>query len=182
MNILEHIIILPGACALESLDEEIIRIIIEEGYATEVNYPFLIKPNFSTLGSIIEITSGYQIDFTQNHTIRDLLGFNSVKLYEEYNLSDKSFDIISFDNIFIECDIARGMIFNGKRSSIIHNFTMDVDPGYKFIEKFQGGIQWYMMQNKDLISNISFKLRNENGEIVSFNGQSITFRLSIKEV
>ena len=35
---------------------------------------------------------------------------------------------------------------------------------------------------KDFISNISFKLRNENGEIVSFNGQSITFRLSIKEV
>ena len=59
---------------------------------------------------------------------------------------------------------------------------MDVDPGYKFIEKFQGGIQWYMVENKDFISNISFKLRNENGEIVSFNGQSITFRLSIKEV
>ena len=59
---------------------------------------------------------------------------------------------------------------------------MDVDPGYKFIEKFQGGIQWYMMENKDFISSISFKLRNENGEIVSFNGQSITFRLSIKDV
>ena len=39
-----------------------------------------------------------------------------------------------------------------------------------------------MMENKDFISSISFKLRNENGEIVSFNGQSITFRLSIKEV
>ena len=33
--------------------------------------------------------------------------------------------------------IAQGMIFKGKRSTIIHNFTMDVDPGYKFIEKFQ---------------------------------------------
>ena len=51
---------------------------------------------------------------------------------------------------FIECDIAKGMIFNGKRSNIIHNFTMDVDPGYKFIEKFQGGIQWYMMEKKIL--------------------------------
>ena len=182
MNMLEHINIPKGAYELESLNEEIKRIIIEEGYAKEENYPFLIKPNFSTLGSIIEITSGYQIDFTQNKTIRDLLGFNSVKLYEEYNLSDKPVDIISFDNIFIECDIAKGMIFNGKRSNIIHNFTMDVDPGYKFIEKFQGGIQWYMVENKDFISNISFKLRNENGEIVSFNGQSITFRLSIKEV
>ena len=59
---------------------------------------------------------------------------------------------------------------------------MDVDPGYKYIEKFRGGVQWYMMNTKDFISSISFKLRNENNELVSFNSQSITFRLSIKEV
>ena len=74
------------------------------------------------------------------------------------------------------------MIFKGKRSGIIHNFTMDVDPGYKYIERFRGGFQWYMMENKDIISSISFKLSNENNQIVSFNGQSITFRLSIKEI
>ena len=38
-----------------------------------------------------------------------------------------------------------------------------------------------MMDTKGIISSIGFKLKNENGEIVSFNGQSITFRLSIKE-
>ena len=74
------------------------------------------------------------------------------------------------------------MIYTGKRSGIIHNFTMDVSPGYKYIEKIRGKIQWYMMQTKDVISSISFKLKNENNELVSFNGQSITFRLSIKEI
>ena len=74
------------------------------------------------------------------------------------------------------------MIFKGKRSGIIHNFTMDVDPEYKYIEKFQGGVQWYMMESKDIILSICFKLKNENDQIVSFNGQSITFRLSIKEI
>ena len=39
-----------------------------------------------------------------------------------------------------------------------------------------------MMENKDFISAINFKLRNENGNLVSFNGQSIIFRLSIKEL
>ena len=39
-----------------------------------------------------------------------------------------------------------------------------------------------MMDTKDIFSSICFKLKNENSEIVSFNGQSITFRLSIKEV
>ena len=59
---------------------------------------------------------------------------------------------------------------------------MDVDPGYKCIEKFRGGVQWYMMESKDVISSICFKLKNENGNFVSFNGQSLSFRLSIGEI
>ena len=38
------------------------------------------------------------------------------------------------------------------------------------------------MESKDFILNISFNLKNENGKLVSFNGQLISFRLSIKEV
>ena len=59
---------------------------------------------------------------------------------------------------------------------------MDVNPVYKYIEKFRGGVLWYMLQSKDIISSICFKSKNENIELVSFNGQSITFRLSIKEI
>ena len=59
---------------------------------------------------------------------------------------------------------------------------MTVNPGYKYVEWFAGGITWYMMQSKDILSSICFKLKNENNQLVSFNGQSITFRLSIKEI
>ena len=59
---------------------------------------------------------------------------------------------------------------------------MTVDPGYKYVESFTGGITWYMIETKDIISSICFKLKNENGNLLSFNGQSITFRLSIKEI
>ena len=53
-----------GAYEIESLDVEIKRIIIEKGYYTESDYPFRIKPNFSTLGSIVEIlTPGPMISF-----------------------------------------------------------------------------------------------------------------------
>ena len=167
----------PGAYELESLDLEIKGIIIEEEHITEEFYPFSIKPNFSTLGSIIEINNpNFSIDFTYDNTVRDLLGFNAVILEDEYNLSHKPVDIISFNNIFIECDIAKGMIFKGRRSGIIFNFTMAVDPGFNYIHRFDSGIQWYMLENKDFISSISFKLRKENGEVVPFNGQSITFR------
>ena len=181
----DHILITipPGAYEIESLNNEIKRIIINQEHYTETNYPFNIKPNFSTLGSIIEISAqGPVITFIPDDSIGDLLGFNKTTTFEEYNLSPNPVDILSFDNIFIETDIAKGLIFKGKRSGIIHNFTMDVDPGYKYIEKFYGGVQWYMMESKDIISTICFKLKNENGNLVSFNGQSITFRLSIKEI
>ena len=77
------------------------------------------------------------------------------------------------------------MIFKGKRSGIIPNFTMDVDPGFINIEKFRGGVQWYMMESKDIISSIRFKLKKEITGYqltVSINGQSITYSLSIKEI
>ena len=173
----------PGAYEIESLDDEIRRIIIHKGHYTETNYPFKITPNFSTLGSIVEITiTGPQISFVFDDSIGSLLGFNEILVWGKYNLSDNPVDILSFDNIFIECNIAQGMIFKGKRSGIIHNLTLDIDPGYKYVEKFRGGIQWYMMDSKDISSSICFKLKNENGNLVSFNGQSVTFRLSIKEI
>ena len=52
------IIIPPGAYELESLDAEIKRICIIEGHFTESNYLFKNRPEFSTLGSIIEMDVG----------------------------------------------------------------------------------------------------------------------------
>ena len=139
-----QIVITPGAYEMESLNNEIKRIIIDEGHYTEENYPFTIKPNFSTLGSIIQLSvQGPIITFVPHDSIRDLLGFNKTTIFEEYNLSQNPVNILSFDIIFIECNIAQGMIFKSKGSRIIHNLTMDVDPGYKYIEKFRGGVQWY---------------------------------------
>ena len=126
------ITIRPGVYKIKSLNNEIKRIIIDKEYFTEANYPFSIKPNFSTLGSIIEIsTQGPIITFIPDDRIGNLLGFNKTTFFEEYNLSPNPVDILSFDKIFLECNIAQGMIFKGKRSGIIQNFSMDVDHGYK---------------------------------------------------
>ena len=38
------------------------------------------------------------------------------------------------------------------------------------------------MESKDNVSSICFKLKTEDNQLVSFNGQSITFRLLIKKV
>ena len=152
--------ILPGDYETENLSIEIKRIIINERLYGEEIYPFKIKPNFTTLESNIEILPRRPIiSFMLYDNIGDPLGFNAVTKYEQYNLSTTPVDILSFDNFLLEGDVAQGMIYRRKRSVIFHNFTMDVDPGYKFIEKFRGGVQWYMMESKDIISSICFKLR-----------------------
>ena len=122
------------------------------------------------------------VGFVFDDSIGSLLGSDETILYKEYNLSPNLVDVLSFDIMFIETGIAQGMIFKGRRSGIIHNFTMNVSPGYKFVEKFRGGVSWFMLHTKDVISSINLKLKNENGNLVSFNGQSLTFRLSIKEI
>ena len=178
------IIITPGAYEIENLDDEIKRICIIEGHFTESNYLFEIKPNFSTLGSIIEIDVGIitKIDFNPTNSIRDLLGFKPKIVNKENNLSDHPVDILSFDTIFIETNISRVLIFQGKQTGSIHIFTMDVDLGYKYIEKFRGGVQWYIMESKDIISSVCFELKSENANLVSFNGQNKTFCLSIEDI
>ena len=120
----------------------------------------MIKPNFRTLGSFVDLSQpGLIIGFVFDDSIAKLLGFDETILWKEYNLSPNPVDILSIDNIFLECDIARGMVFRGRKSGITHNFTMDVNPVFKYVEKFPGGVQWYMMETKDFISIISFKLK-----------------------
>ena len=173
----------PGAYEIESSDSEIKRKIIDEGHYTEVNYPFTIEPTFSTLGSIIETSAeGPIITFVPDDSIRNLLGFNKTTIFEEKIFSNNTVDILSFDNIFLESDTAHGMTFKDKRSGIKRIFTMDVNPGYKYLENFRGGVQWYMMESKDIISSKCFNFKNENIQIVSFNEESKTFCLSIKEI
>ena len=67
-----------------------------------------------------------------------------------------------------------------KRSGVNHNWTMTVNPGYKYVESFAGGITSFMMEIKDVIPGKSFKLKKIN-ELLSFNRQSISFRLKIRE-
>ena len=167
---------------LESIDAEINRLNIDEAYFTEEDHPFTMKSNFSTLGRSIEIESGrgWKISFVHD-TIRDLLGSNPGVLHDEFNLSDYPVDILSFDNIFVGTDNSQGMIFKGERSGLMHKFILDVGLGYKYLENFRGGVQYYVVETRDFIASISFILKNESGSLSFINGQSITFPLSMKK-
>ena len=65
--------------------------------------------------------------------------------------------------IFLETDFAQGMIFESNRTGIINKYTMELYPGFLYIEMFEGGTQWYMMESNGTVSNISciFKKKSE---------------------
>ena len=78
----------PGIYEIEALDLEIKRVVTDEGHYNESDYPFHIKPDFNTLGSIIEISpQGSVISFSPDDSIGNLLGFSKKTIYEEYNIS-----------------------------------------------------------------------------------------------
>ena len=136
---------------------------------------FFDETNFTTLGSIKEIKLlfvGSQISFVHDNSLRDLLRFDPVVIYEKSNLSPKPVDMSSYDNLLLECDVAYGMIFECKPAGIIHNFTMTIAPGFKYVEGFSGIIRWFMMETIGFFSNISIKLKNGNVDLVSFRGES----------
>ena len=114
-------------------------------------------------------------------SFRNLLGFQETILYIECNLSPNPVDILSFDRFLLGCDFAKGLIDKQKRSGIFHNWTMTVNLVYKNVKAFAGGITWYMMETRDVISSFSFKLKYESDELVIFEGQNISFRLSTNE-
>ena len=90
---------------------------------------------------------GIQFSLVHDDSVQDLLGFKPIALFDEYNLSNNPVDVLSFD-IFLATDIAHGMIFKRKMTDNIHNWTMTVDPGYKYVGKFSGSIHWYMVETK----------------------------------
>ena len=72
-----QITIPPGAYETECLNIEIRRIFIHEEQSTESDDPFQIKPNFSTLGSIIENSpQGPIITFVFDDSNRNLPRFH----------------------------------------------------------------------------------------------------------
>ena len=85
-------------------------------YSRRLRLPLLLRNIISRREPIIS--------FAPDDSVRDLLGFNADTIYEEYNLSPNPVDVLSFDTIFPERDIAQRKTFTSKRSKILHKTTI----------------------------------------------------------
>ena len=83
LGLLQNIFSMPVACGLERLNFGIERIFFYEVHATGEEYAYKIKSKKLTLGSIIEKEPALQINFNQDNTMQDLLGFNPGIIYDK---------------------------------------------------------------------------------------------------
>ena len=116
---------------MESLSDEIEGNKFKKGCFTPELYPFKITPNFSTLGGFIEIKPnfiGSGISFLHDDSRREFLRFDSVVIYDQYNLSHNPVEILSFDNMFMETNIAQGMTFQIDLQPILINLRWTLIP------------------------------------------------------
>ena len=173
-----------GAYELSQINIEIQRQMkIKDHYdITAKSFYISIELNVSTSKAVIIISNkNYQVDFTKGNTICSILGFNSKIIKDPYNIADTIIQITNITAILIDCDIIEGSYINGKESNVIYSFPAFTVPlGYKMNIMVTNPI--YLPVGRQVIRSISFKITDEEGHLIDFNGEEIALAIHLRQV
>lgn len=137
-----------------------------------------VRANYNTLQTCIKSTSD-SIYFNKKSSIGSLLGFSRKVLEpgtEHY--SDKTIDITKINTVIVECNIVCGSYINNMSTHILHQFSLNVSPGYKITETPTTVI--YLPVNSRTINSLILKVVDQDGNLINFRGEKITIRLHLK--
>lgn len=140
-----------------------------------------VEGNNNTLKT--EIISKYYIDFTLEHSVGGLLGFDTTTPVLEANkkyTSTNPVNIFTLNTIYITCNIIQGSYRDGENHHILHTFYPTVPPGFKIIERPQNLV--YLPLNTSYISDIVVNVLDQDGNVVDFRGETITVRIHIRSI
>lgn len=170
----DHVIEIPvGSYELD----DIIAYIYSKYAVFDPNENLIINANNNTLK--IEIYSGkYTIYFNRDRSIGSLLGFKSELKPEQLHVSESRIDISRVNVIRINCNLIVDSYINNTSAHTLHQFAINVMPGYKISEI--PGTLIYLPINTRRISTISINIVDQDGEALNFRGETITLRLHLK--
>lgn len=137
-----------------------------------------IEANNNTLQ--IEIfSSEHVINFHQDRSIGPLFGFEDRVLVPNIkHTSHMPVNIMKVNAIQICCNITTGAYMNNSPAHIIHEFAINVSPGYKLDEIPRNLI--YLPVNVNEISRIKVWIVDQETRLINFRGEEITLRLHLK--
>lgn len=169
---LEEISLPTGSYEIDDINEIIQKHMGGKSYIS-------IKGNNNTMKT--EIKSKYYIDFSEEQSVGELLGFSkSTPILEpdRDHTGDKTVSILKVNTINVTCNIIQGSYRDGENLHILHTFYPSVPPGFKIIERPQNLV--YLPLNTSYISDIVLNIVDQDGNPVDFREESITVRLHIK--
>lgn len=158
--------------------QDIVDYIVGQYKAENFNKSILIKANNNTLQ--IEITSSHDaIFFDRKRSIGKLLGF-SRRLLEagRKHVSNQPVNILRVNAIQIQCNIITGAYMNNSPAHILHEFALDVPPGYKLDVIANNLI--YLPVNVKEITYLKIWIVDQENRAVNFRGEEITLRLHLR--
>lgn len=159
--------------------EDINNYIVKELKVKKTGSNFELLANNNTLKS--EIKCSEILDFTRDNTLRELLGFDSVKLEaNKWHVSAKQVSINKVDIIRVTCNIVKGSYRDGVEGHVLHEFYPDVSPGYKIVEK-PNIIQYLPITKKTILDEFRIRLEDQNENLVNFRNERINIRIDIRK-
>ena len=80
--------------------------------------------------------------------------------------------------IRIECNITSGAYNNDKPAHTIHEFAMNVPPGYKLSNTTTHVIYFPVVVRN--VTDITIRIVDQNGQLINLRGEEILIRLHIR--
>jgi len=164
----------PGSYEIDTINSEINRLMTING-----DTGITISANTITLGSVVDIKpAGKRVDFTVANSLAPLLGFNYVILTAGNNVSPNPADIITINQILVNCDIISNSYLNNSPFPAIYSFPINVNTGERFTEQPNNIV--YFPVVKCLVDSIKLWVSDQDGNAINLGGQNLVARLHFK--
>lgn len=158
--------------------QDIADYIIEQYKHQNAKRSIIIEANNNTLQ--IEITSSDDtVFFDRDRSIGRLLGYGEKSLEPgKKHFSNQPVNILKVNAIQVQCNIIRGAFMNDSPAHILHEFALDVPPGYKLDVTPRNLI--YLPVNVREITSLQIWIVDQEGRLINFRGEEITLRLHLR--
>lgn len=171
-----HKISLPKGCyEIDDINKYIRKLFgWKEGYEV-----VKIGSDTVTLRTHISITNkAWHVIFPEENSLGNILGFESGDYVgNKTYISQKIANILSVNNILVQCDVISGSTINGKPSPVIFNYSPNVQAGRKIVA--EPVVPIYLPVSVDHIHELSVWITDQDNNLLDLQKEDIvvTFHL-----